>query len=115
MSTPVPGKPVYNVKNPFIAHLKQAYDLSTQEAPKNTRHYEIDLSGSGLEYLPGDSLAVLGTNDPILVSDTLAALGFTGDEVVTHPKGGEAPIRQMLTEYYLITEPDKKLMAAIVE
>jgi sulfite reductase (NADPH) flavoprotein alpha-component len=115
MSTPVPGKPVYNVKNPFIAHLKRAYDLSTPEAPKNTRHYEIDLAGSGLEYLPGDSLAVLGTNDPALVSDTLAALGFTGDEIVTHPKGGEAPIRQLLTEYFLITEPDKKLMAAIVE
>jgi sulfite reductase (NADPH) flavoprotein alpha-component len=115
MSTPVPGKPVYNVKNPFIAHLKRAYDLSTPEAPKNTRHYEIDLSGSGLEYLPGDSLAVLGTNDPALVSDTLAALGFSGDEIVTHPKGGEAPIRQLLTEYFLITEPDKKLMAAIVE
>lgn len=115
MSTPVPGKPVYNVKNPFIAHLKRAYDLSTPEAPKNTRHYEIDLAGSGLEYLPGDSLAVLGTNDPALVSDTLVALGFTGDEIVTHPKGGEAPIRQLLTEYFLITEPDKKLMAAIVE
>jgi len=115
MSTPVPGKPVYNVKNPFIAHLKRAYDLSTPEAPKNTRHYEIDLAGSGLEYLPGDSLAVLGTNDPALVSDTLAALGFTGDEIVTHPKGGEAPIRQLLTEYFLITEPDKKLMAALVE
>ena len=115
MSTPAPGKPVYNVKNPFIARLKRAYDLSTPEAPKNTRHYEIDLAGSGLEYLPGDSLAVLGTNDPALVNDTLAALGFTGDEVVTHPKGGEAPIRQLLTDYFLITEPDKKLMAAIVE
>lgn len=115
MSTPAPGKPVYNVKNPFIARLKRAYDLSTPEAPKNTRHYEIDLAGSGLEYLPGDSLAVLGTNDPALVSDTLAALGFTGDEVVAHPKGGEAPIRQLLTDYFLITEPDKKLMAAIVE
>jgi sulfite reductase (NADPH) flavoprotein alpha-component len=115
MSTPEAGKPVYNVKNPYIAQLKRAFDLSTPEAPKNTRHYEIDLTGSALEYTPGDSLAVLATNDPALVSDTLAALGFTGDEVVTHPKGGEATVRQLLTEYYLITEPDKKLMAAIVE
>jgi sulfite reductase (NADPH) flavoprotein alpha-component len=115
MSTPETGKPVYNVKNPFIARLKRAYDLSTPEAPKNTRHYEIDLAGSGLEYTPGDSLAVLATNDPALVSDTLAVLGFSGDEIVTHPKGGEASIRQVLTENYLITEPDKKLIAAIVE
>ena len=56
MSTPAPGKPVYNVKNPFIAKVKKAYDLSGPGAPKNTRHYEIDLTGSGLEYTPGDRL-----------------------------------------------------------
>ncbi len=115
MSTPETGKPVYNVKNPFIARLKRAYDLSTPEAPKNTRHYEIDLAGSGLEYTPGDSLAVLATSDPALVDDTLAALGFSGDETVAHPKGGEATVRQLLTGYFLITEPDKKLMTALVE
>ncbi len=115
MSTPEAGKPVYNVKNPFLARLKCAYDLSTPEAPKNTRHYEIDLTGSQLEYIPGDSLAVLPTNDPVLVQDTLAALDFSGDEMVPHPKGGEATIRELLTNYYLITEPDKKLMNAIVE
>jgi len=115
MTTPEPGKPVYNVKNPFIARVKRAYDLSSPEAPKHTRHYEIDLTGSGLEYLPGDSLAVLATNDPQLVTDTLAALDFSGDEIVPHPKGGEITIRQALTENYLITEPDKKLFNAIVE
>jgi sulfite reductase (NADPH) flavoprotein alpha-component len=115
MSAVPAGKPVYNVKNPCIAKLKVARDLSAPGAPKNTRHYEIDLSGSALEYTPGDSLAVQSQNDPALVADTLAALGFSGEEVVPHPKGGEADIRRMLTEYYLITEPDKKLMAALVE
>ena len=47
MSTPAPGKPVYNVKNPCIARVTTAYDLSGPGAPKNTRHYEIDLTGSG--------------------------------------------------------------------
>lgn len=116
MSTPVPGKPVYNVKNPFIAKVKKAYDLSGPDAPKNTRHYEIDLAGSGLEYTPGDSLAVQPTNDPALVDETLKALGFSGEEIVTHPKtAAQVPIRQALIEGSLITEVDNKLIKAIVE
>jgi sulfite reductase (NADPH) flavoprotein alpha-component len=116
MSTPEAGKPVYNVKNPCIAKVKRMFDLSGPGAPKHTAHYEIDLAGSGLEYTPGDSLAVQPTNDPQLVADTLAALGFSGDEIVKHPKNGsEVPIRQALIEATLITEIDNKLIKAIVE
>ena len=110
------AKPVYNVKNPFIAKVVKAYDLSGPGSPKNTRHYEIDLTGSGLEYTPGDSLAVQPTNDPALVNDTLAALGFTGDEIIKHAKSGlEVPLRQTLTEANLLTEIDNKLIKAIAE
>ncbi|MCX6853352.1 MAG: hypothetical protein NTV80_00440 [Verrucomicrobia bacterium] len=116
MSTPESGKPVYNVKNPFIAKVKKAFDLSGAGAPKNTRHYEIDLEGGELEYTPGDSLAVQPTNDLVLVEDTLKALGFTGDEIVKHPKTTlEVPIRQALIEATLITEIDNKLIKAIIE
>ncbi len=116
MSTPEPGKPVYNVKNPFIAKVKRAFDLSGPEAPKHTRHFELDLTGSGLEYTPGDSLAVQPMNDPMLVDDTLAALGFSGAEIVKHPKtAADVPIRQALIEGALITEIDNKLIKAIVE
>lgn len=116
MSTPAPGKPVYNVKNPFIAKVKKAYDLSGPGAPKNTRHYEIDLAGSGLEYTPGDSLAVQPQNEPALVDDMLQVLGFSGEETVTHPKtAAQVPIRQALIEGSLITEIDNKLIKAIVE
>ncbi len=116
MSTQEPGKPVYNVKNPFIAKVKRAFDISGPDAPKHTRHYEIDLTGSQLEYTPGDSLAVQPTNEPALVYDTLKALGFSGEEIVKHPKTGiEVPIRQALIEATLITEIDNKLIKAIIE
>ncbi len=116
MSTPEAGKPVYNVKNPCIAKVKRMFNLSGPEAPKHTAHYEIDLADSGLEYTPGDSLAVQPTNDPVLVEDTLKALGFSGDEIVKHPKtGADVPIRQALIEGALITEVDGKLIKAIVE
>jgi len=116
MSTPEAGKPVYNVKNPCIAKVKRMFNLSGPDAPKHTAHYEIDLAGSGLEYTPGDSLAVQPTNDPALVDDTLKALGFSGTEIVKHPKtAADAPIRQALIEGALITEVDNKLIKAIVE
>ncbi len=109
-------KSPYNVKNPYIARLKHAHDLSAPGAPKHTAHYEIDLTGSGLEYLPGDSLAVLPTNDPALVEDTIKALGLTGDELVNHPKK-EVPValRTALFEANSLTEVDNKLIKAIVE
>ena len=114
-STPA-AKPIYNVKNPFIARLKRAFDLSGADAPKHTKHYELDLSGSGLEYTPGDSLAVQPTNDPALVDETLAVLGFSGDEVVAHAKtAAQVPIRQALIEGSSLTEVDGKLIKAIVE
>jgi sulfite reductase (NADPH) flavoprotein alpha-component len=110
------AKSIYNVKNPFMARLKRAYDLSGPDAPKHTRHYDIDLAGSGLEYIPGDSLAVQPTNDPALVDDTLAAAGFSGDEIVAHAKtGAQVSIRQALIEGNSITEVDNKLIKAIVE
>jgi sulfite reductase (NADPH) flavoprotein alpha-component len=110
------AKPIYNVKNPFLARIKRAYDLSCDGAPKHTRHYEIDLSGSGLEYIPGDSLAVQPTNDPKLVDETIAALGLTGSETVNHPKtAAPVPLRQALIEGSSITDVDGKLLKAIVE
>lgn len=115
MSTAATNKPAYNVKNPFIARLKRAYDLTGPGASKNTRHYEIDLTGSGMEFLPGDSLAVLPTNDPALVDLILQVQGFSGAETVPHPKGGETTVRQALIEIYSVTEVDSKILKAVAE
>lgn len=115
MSTEVTPKSPYNVKNPYIARLKHAHDLTGPGAVKHTRHFEIDLAGSGLEFTPGDSLAVLPTNDPDLVAELISVLGFTGEERVTNPKGAEVPIRQALLESYSITDIDNKLLKAVIE
>ncbi len=115
MSTEPHVKSAYNVKNPFIAHLKNAYDLTGVGAPKHTRHYEIDLTGSGMEFLPGDSLAVQPTNAPALVELVLKSLNFTGEETVPNPKGGEASIRHVLTDVFSLTEVDIKLLKAVAD
>ena len=109
-------KPTYNRKNPCIARLKETWELTVGCEEKDTRHFTIDLADSGLEYLPGDSLAVLPENCPEVADALLAQLGFSGDEPVT-PAGAEAPkpIRAAFIENCVITTPDKKIIKAIAE
>lgn len=109
------NKSVFNRKNPLIAKLKKAEMLTKPGSGKDTRHYEIDLLGSGLAFEPGDSLAILPTNCPEVVDDLLKVLGFSGDEIVPLPDKTEGPIREALINAYAITTPDKKFMSAVVE
>ena len=112
---PTSSAPVFNRKNPLSARISQRKLLTEGCEEKETWHFEIDLQDSGLQYLPGDSLAVFPQNDPALVDDVLAALKFSGEEVVTDPNKVEMPIRQALTESCAITAPDKKFLNKLVE
>ncbi|HWB01580.1 MAG TPA: sulfite reductase subunit alpha [Verrucomicrobiales bacterium] len=115
MSNPTHTAPAFNRKNPCMARLKRAVKLSKDGSPKDTRHFEIDLCGSGMTFEPGDSLAVLPTNCPDLVNDVLAALGHTGEESVVDLDGRAVTLREALTTSCAITIPDKKLLAAVAE
>lgn len=106
---------LYSRKNPFPATLRSNRSLTGAGSAKDTRHFEIDLVGSGLAYEVGDSLGVFPTNNPALVEEMLGVLGFSGDEPVTDPNGNPLSIREALTRSYVITEKDKKLLAAIAE
>ncbi|MES2708214.1 MAG: hypothetical protein V4726_16595 [Verrucomicrobiota bacterium] len=107
--------PVFNLKNPCQARMKRAVKLSAEGSPKDTRHFEIDLRGSGMTYEPGDSLAVLPTNCPELVNDVLTALGATGDEPVKDAAQREMTFREALTSSCNLATPDKKFLNAIIE
>jgi len=106
---------LYSRRNPFPAKLSTNRTLTGAGSAKDTRHFEIDLTGSGLAYEVGDSLGVFPTNNPALVEEILGVLGFRGDEPVTDPNGNPLSIREALTRSYVITEKDKKLLAAIAE
>ena len=56
--------------------------LLNEGSDKETRHFEISLQGSGLNYEPGDSLGVIPQNNPEVVDDLLAATGLSGNEQV---------------------------------
>ncbi len=107
--------PPYSRANPFPGKLVVNRRLSGPESAKDTRHLEIDLTGWGLTYEVGDSVAVYATNDPQLVDEMIHALGATGDEQVPRPKGPTTTLREALLRDYGITQPTPKFLKAIIE
>ncbi len=57
------------------------HPLSSSRSDRETWHLELDLTGSGLRYEPGDALALWPRNDPVLAESILAATGLAGDDV----------------------------------
>jgi len=87
---------VFGKSNPFPARLKTNRLLNGEGSSKETRHFEIQLDGSGLEYEVGDALGVLPSNCPDFVSDILSAAGLSGEEFVSSLDGTEIPLRSAL-------------------
>jgi sulfite reductase (NADPH) flavoprotein alpha-component len=101
-------------QNPFPGKLTVNRRLSAEESEKDTRHFEIDLTNWGLNFEPGDSVAIYPTNDPALVDDIIHTLGAKGDEQVTAAKT-QKPLREALLKDFSITQPTPKFLKAIVE
>src|SRR5262245_36211789 len=101
-------------QNPFPGKLIVNRRMSTAESEKDTRHFEIDLANWGLNFEPGDSVAVYPTNDPTLVDEIIRALGAKGDEPVTAAKT-EKPLGEALLKDFAITQPTPRFLKAIVE
>ena len=109
------GAPRYTRANPFPARLVVNRRLSGPESEKDTRHFEVDLTGWGLSFEVGDSLAVYPTNDRELVNEMIHTLGATGDEQVPRPRGEPTTFREALLRDYSITQPTPKFLRAIAE
>ncbi len=89
-----PEKPAsvgFNRNNPFPARLVANRKLN--EGDKETRHFEISIEGSGLNYEAGDALGVFPTNCPELVSQIVQRLGWDGEEEVVTPGGAKTSLR----------------------
>ena len=107
--------PRYTRANPFLARMLVNRRLSGPESEKDTRHFELDLTGWGLSFEVGDSLAVYATNDPQLVEEIIRALGLSGDEPVPRPRGEPTTLREALLRDYSITQPTPKFLRAIAQ
>jgi sulfite reductase (NADPH) flavoprotein alpha-component len=84
--------------------------LNSPESDKEVRHYELDLTGTGISYHAGDSIAVHATNDPVLVDALLTELGVGADHVVGDH---DEPLGVLLTERLEIRSPSRALQALV--
>ena len=76
----LPAASLHDRANPFPAEITEAINLNGSRSSKETYHLELSLSGSGLDYEPGDALAIVPENDPTMVDAILRAAGISGDD-----------------------------------
>ena len=87
--------------NPFEAEVAALHPITSSRSESETLHLELDLTGSGLSYEPGDTLGIAPTNAPSLADAILGATGLAGD----------AAAREVLIRERDITTLTPKLIA----
>lgn len=108
MSAPTQSS-VYTKDHPLLTRIIENRALSGPESEKDTRHFSIDLAGSGLTYAAGDALGIYPTNRPLEVEEIIEYLGVTGWELVDIPRGTEAlPLREALLQKLSLAGPTRK-------
>ncbi|AJY75366.1 assimilatory sulfite reductase (NADPH) flavoprotein subunit [Paenibacillus beijingensis] len=106
----------YSRTNPFQAEVLENLNLNGRGSERETRHVEISLEGSNLQYEPGDSLGMYPENHPRLVDELIEAMGWNADEPVTVNKNGEKrSLKEALLRVYEITVLTKPLLEQVAK
>jgi sulfite reductase (NADPH) flavoprotein alpha-component len=92
--------PSYNRKNPFPAKFIRQVPLNMDGSAKDTRHVEIDLTGSSIKYTAGDALGVLPLNCPDYVDQLLHQCGIVPESIIRLQNEEEKQIREALLANY---------------
>ena len=79
--------------NPATCTFLSRTRLNRPGSKKVTWHIEIDLAGSGIDYMVGDSFGIFPANDPALVSEVISMLGVAPEFPI-----GDATLRDVLAE-----------------
>lgn len=103
----IPGS---NKSNPYAAALITNKRLSGEQSAKDIRHFEFDLTDSGLKYEAGDALGVIPVNEPSLVSLLLTQLNA---DYETPVPGFDRSLGDLLTYQFEISEPSRKLIERV--
>lgn len=102
--------------HPFPSRILNRSLLSKKGSTKETYHLSLSLKGSSLVYHPGDSIAVLPTNDPADVHAVLDALHLSGHEEIVHPIDRHIlPLSTYLTEHANLQKSPPSLLRSINE
>jgi sulfite reductase (NADPH) flavoprotein alpha-component len=104
----------YSKDRPFPSKITENRLLNKPGSVKETRHFIVNLAGSGLHYKAGDSLGVFATNRPEEVAEIIQRLGASGDEPVMLPKATTAvSLREALTSRLALAGPTRKMVETL--
>jgi sulfite reductase (NADPH) flavoprotein alpha-component len=112
---PAEPTPKYSRTNPFPARLVTNRLLNAPGSAKETRHIEISLEGSGLEYEVGDALGVIPRNCENLISELITLGGWNQSTSVPTPDGQILPLREALLTRYDLRKPTSALVDAVAK
>lgn len=96
-------------QNPFMAAVLDNIVITGRGSSKQTRHIELDLSGSGLAYEPGDALGIVARNDEAVVAELLETLGLDGSSPVT-VDGATQSLESALSTGYEIAQATPRFL-----
>ncbi|AJS58440.1 assimilatory sulfite reductase (NADPH) flavoprotein subunit [Paenibacillus sp. IHBB 10380] len=113
-TSPMETESEYSRTNPFQAEVLENLNLNGRGSDRETRHLEISLEGSNLQYEPGDSLGIFPENHPRYVDELIEAMGWNAEEFVAINKNGEErKLREALHRHYEITVLTKPLLTQV--
>jgi sulfite reductase (NADPH) flavoprotein alpha-component len=92
----------YDRRNPFQAEVLDNFVLNGRGSVKETRHIELSLEDSGLDYEPGDVLSLLPQNRDEVAAEILERLALSPEETVS-ADSGELTLAEALRHDYEIT------------
>ena len=98
--------------HPFNAELLSNQKITGNGSSKDVRHVELNLEGSGMSYLPGDSLGVMPQNPPELVENLLESLRLDAGQEVTIDSQSFA-LSDALTQHKEITVLSRPFLNAM--
>ncbi|MGH7969065.1 MAG: diflavin oxidoreductase [Limisphaerales bacterium] len=113
--TPATTPTTHSRKNPFLAELIGHDRLTKPGSSKDTRHFVINLQGSGLTYTPGDSLGAFGCNSPAMVDELIALLEFDPNAAIKDSRGQSMTFRQALLKEYIVNRANRKIMSGLAQ
>lgn len=104
-------EPLYTRNNPFKAEVLENLNLNGRGSDRETRHLELSLEGSNIQFEPGDALGVYPENHPELVDAIIHTMGWNPNDIVPfNKKGEEGSLREALLHHYEITVLTKPLL-----
>lgn len=95
--------------HPLLTRILENRALSGADSEKDTRHFVVDIAGSGLTYSAGDALGVYPTNRPLEVEEVIERIGASGWEPVAVQRSSDSLVlREALQQKFSLAGPTRK-------